>query len=160
MKKMYLLLVAIICFTGYCQGQPKMAAESFDTISFTDKDGTDYKLISMGDKVPRLFVNGSELSRKELEGYANMVDQLQKELFERQQKIRSEKSAQKGKDMDVLAKQLVADGILSSTEALTKLLLDEDNFIVNDKKQSWAALAKYIRLFSITSQNCYHFNTK
>lgn len=157
---MYFALMAIIFCTGYCQSQPQTTTDGFNSISFTATDGTNYKLIATGDKVPQLFVNGSELSRKELEGHASILDRLQKELFEKQQKMLYSNSAQKEKDMDRLMKQLVADGVLTNPESLTRLLLDEYNFIVNDKKQSWAALSKYKRLFSISSSHYYHFNTK
>lgn len=158
MKKMYLLLLACVCIAanGYCQSE----SDNPDTIIFKDKDDAVYKLISKGDRVPQLFVNGVEQSRKQLDKHAQVIDRLQRELDKKRAKQLQRNNAEKSDQMKKLISQLVADKILASATALTSLLLDPGNFIVNGKEQSWPLLEKYKTLFNVTSSNSYHFNYK
>jgi hypothetical protein len=160
MKAMIILLVSLTCFAGYIQGQSKTETDSFTSISFTASNGKHYKLISAGDMVPQLFINGLELSRREMEEHAVILNQLLKDLHMRQQKELSEINTQQEEQIKKLVNQLVADGIVASPESLTSLVLDKSSFIVNGKKQSWAALERYQQLFPNFALNYYHFNAK
>lgn len=57
---------------------------SSNTITTTAPDGTRYRVVAIGDKRPELYINDTLIFGPQLEKYSRLVDQMLRELWNRQ----------------------------------------------------------------------------
>jgi hypothetical protein len=157
MKKMMLLFFTFACI-ACTYGQPKAANDDPNSISYTDPAGTRYCLVSIGDKLPQLFVNGKELPAHRLEEYAGIVEKLQTQLWERQKKQGRQAQQDNDERVKAIVTSLVTDKVVNSAAALTSFRLDKDGFTVNGQKLSFEIFARYKTKFILSPDKLYLFN--
>ena len=59
---------------------------SSNTITTTGPDGTKYRIVAMGDRRPKFYVNGQLISGSEIEKYSELEGQMLRQLWDRQGK--------------------------------------------------------------------------
>lgn len=65
----------------------KPEEENFsNTITTTGTDGSKYRVVAIGDKRPKFYVNGQLISGQEIEKYSELMDQMLRQLWDRQRK--------------------------------------------------------------------------
>jgi len=159
MKKLFLFPLIIVCLCGYAQAQTPAKGADQNSISYTDTKGIMYRLISVGDMLPRLFINDKEISRDQMEQYAAITGKLQSELFERQKKQALQHNRENEALLGRIINDLVSQKIISSPAALTSLRLDINGFVVNGQKQSFDLYKQYKGKFITSADKVYRFNS-
>ncbi|MES2108138.1 MAG: hypothetical protein V4577_05300 [Bacteroidota bacterium] len=155
MKKLFLSTVIMVCLCGHINAQATPGDPN--SISYTEK-GVQYRLISIGDKLPRLFVNDKEIPAAQLERYSTIINKLQPELFERQKKQALLANRENEEVINKIVSDLVSQKVISSTAALTSLRLDVSSFMVNGQKQSFGLYTQYKNKFITSADKVYRFN--
>lgn len=61
-----------------------IASNYLNTVTTTVADGTRYKLVIIGDALPRLFVNNKQISSAQLPKYSDIIEKLAPILLQRQ----------------------------------------------------------------------------
>jgi hypothetical protein len=160
MKKIFLFLIAVTCLTECTQGQGqiKPAGDDPNTITYKDSGGTQYRLVSIGDQLPRLYINGKELPKSQLEDYAELIERLQAQLWARQKKAAAQNDRVRDEQMRQLVADLVREKIIGSSGDLTSLRLDSKGFTVNGKPQSFAVFSRYKAKYLPTAETVYEYN--
>jgi hypothetical protein len=64
--------------------KPAIASNYLNTVTTTAADGKRYKLIIIGDVLPRLFVNDKQVSSTQLTRYSDIIEKLKPILLQRQ----------------------------------------------------------------------------
>lgn len=70
--------------------KPVIQENYLNTVTTTDSDGIKYKLVIIGDLLPRFFVNNKQVNRNELGKYSYIIDRLMPILWQRQKLARME----------------------------------------------------------------------
>jgi hypothetical protein len=92
MKKILLILLIVFSLAGLVKGQENIRPAGKDTILYISKQGTRYKMIVIGDKIPELYVNNKKVGNEDLEQYSGIIGFLQQKLEERRHKAKYPKS--------------------------------------------------------------------
>ena len=159
MKKLFLFPLIISCLCGSANAQTQTSSTDPNSISLTDSKGIKYRLVSVGDMLPRLFVNDKEVGRELLEHYAAVTGKLQADLFERQKKQALLHNRENEELVNRIVNDLVSQKIISSPAALTSLKLDINGFIINGQKQSYGLYKQYKDKFLTSADKVYRFNS-
>ena len=64
--------------------KPAITSSYLNTVTTTAADGTRYKLIIIGDVLPRLLVNNKQVSSAQLTKYSDIIEKLTPILLQRQ----------------------------------------------------------------------------
>ena len=83
MKKLTITCFGIIMLCGITHGQTNKRQVAGDTIDYTAKAGSHYKMIVIGDKLPKLYVNNKKISRADMGQYDAIIGLLQQKLDDR-----------------------------------------------------------------------------
>jgi len=129
-----------------------------NTVASTGPDGTSYKLIQIGDLLPRLYVNGKLTPTNRLNGYAPELDKLNHLLGERQRKAARQNEARKSAQQQAIVNDLVKDGVVKSDRDVVSFRLTSAEFTVNDKKQSFVVFNRYAKKYINNDDRIYQFN--
>ncbi|HZY36116.1 MAG TPA: hypothetical protein VFE53_05680 [Mucilaginibacter sp.] len=157
MKKIFIAMLAVACFSVHARGQNTGVKTDPNAINLTDK-GNSYRLISIGDKLPRLFVNDREVPAARLNDYAPIIDKMQNELWTRQKKAGQISDAEKEQQVNNIVADLVSQKIILSAAALLSFRLDGGGFVVNGKKQAFDVYTRFKRKFITSPDKVYQFN--
>lgn len=156
------IILSAICAAWLCasaHGQTTAKSNDPNSVSYT-ADGTHYRLICVGDKVPQLFVNNMEIPAARLNDYTAIVAKLQAELFARQKTEAGKLSAENEKQLNQIVNDLVASKIVQSAGSLVSFRLDRGGFVVNGQKQSFAVFCRFKSKYALTGDQVYSFNEK
>jgi hypothetical protein len=157
MKKIFFAIVTIVCFSVQAKAQNNAAGTDPNAITIADK-GSTYRLISIRDKLPRLFVNDKEVRAAPLNDYAPVIDKMQNELWARQKKAAQIKNAADEQQVNNIVAELVSKKIIASINALVSFRLDGGSFVVNGKKQSFDVFTLFKHKFITSADKVYQFN--
>ena len=157
MKKILLLIVFIGCISGYVRAQSTARVTGPGTIKWADK-GVTYILISIGDKLPRLFVNNKEIPQAQLDSYSKVIEKLQEQLWgQEKQEAQTTDSENQQRESNIAA-AIVSEKLVASAGALPSFRLDEGGFMVNDKKQPFDVYTMFKKRFITSADKVYQFN--
>lgn len=70
--------------------KPVVQENYLNTVTTTDANGTKYKLVIIGDLLPRFFINNKRINTSELRKYSDIIDRLTPVLWQRQKEARME----------------------------------------------------------------------
>jgi len=70
--------------------KPAVALNYLNTVTSTGTDGTRYKLVIIGDVLPKLFVNNKQVSNARLTQYSDIIEKLTPILLQRQRKAQDQ----------------------------------------------------------------------
>ena len=157
MKKLFLLTLAAICFGISARAQDVSGAKDAGTITRAE-NGTSYRLVSIGDKLPRLFINNKEVPSAQLGAYGEIIGNLQNDLWARQRKQAQINNAENAQQLNKIAADLVSQKIVLSVNALFSFRLDSREFVVNGKKQPFDIFTRFKNKFIISPDKVYQFN--
>jgi len=157
MKKLFLLGLAAICFWVPANAQNVSGASDANTITRAE-NGTSYRLISIGDKLPRLFVNDKEVAAAQLDRYGKVIDRLQSELWAGQKKQAQMNDAEREQQVSKIVTDLISLKIIPSANALLSFRLDGGGFVVNGKRQPFDTFTRFKNKFITSPDKVYQFN--
>jgi hypothetical protein len=63
---------------------PAAEENYLNTVTTTGPDGTRYKLVQIGDKLPRLYVNSKLVQAEDMDRYGALIENLMPVLWQRQ----------------------------------------------------------------------------
>ena len=159
MKKIILPAISAVCLFAGASGLGH--AQTSDPISIScTKNGTTYRLICVGDMLPRLFVNAKEITPADMNNYAIIVSPLQAELLAWQKAAAQKCNADNERRLNELIHGMVTARIITSSTALVSFRLDRGGFIVNGQKQSFAVFNKFKTKYLLSEDKIYSFNDK
>ena len=150
-------MLAAACLSVGVKAQNKSVNTDPNAITWADK-GNSYRLISAGDKLPRLFVNEKEIPAVQLNGYAPVIDKMQNELWARQKKAAQLNEIENEQQVNNIVAELVSQKIIPSAGALISFRLDGGSFVVNGKKQSFDVYTRFKHKFITSPDKVYQFN--
>ena len=157
MKKILLLVMLAGCFSGNVQAQNGARVTGPGTIKWSEKGAT-YILISIGDKLPRLFVNNKEIPQAQLDSYSKVIEKLQQQLWgQEKQEAQTTDSENQQRESNIAA-AIVSEKLVASAGALLSFRLDEGGFMVNDKKQPFDVYTRFKKRFITSADKVYQFN--
>ncbi|MCO5947762.1 hypothetical protein [Mucilaginibacter flavidus] len=87
-----------------------------NTVASTGPDGTRFKLIQIGDLLPRLYVNGKLTPTNRLNDYAPLLDKLNHLLWAQQKKAASQNEARNSAQQQAIVNDLVKDGLVKKRQ--------------------------------------------
>ena len=157
MKKIFLWILFAGCFPGYVQAQNTAMVTGPGTIKWADKGAT-YLLISIGDKLPRLFVNNKEIPQAQLDSYSKVIEKLQQQLWGQEKQEARAVDSENQRCMNNIAGEIVAEKIITSAGALLSFRLDGSGFMVNGKKQPFNIYTRFKNKFITVADKVYQFN--
>jgi len=150
-------MLAAAYFSVHAKAQNKSVSTDPNAINWADKGNT-YRLISIGDKLPRFFVNDKEVPATRLNDYAPVIDKMQNELWARQKKAAQMNNAESGQKVNQIVAELVSQRIVPSANALISFRLDGGGFMVNGKKQPFDVFTRFKQKFINSPDKVYQFN--
>jgi len=157
MKKIFLWILFAGCFPGYVQAQNTAMVTGPGTIKWADKGAT-YLLISIGDKLPRLFVNNKEIPQGQLDSYSKVIEKLQQQLWAQQKQEAQISDSENQQCLNNIAAEIVSEKIIASTGALLSFRLDAHGFMVNGKQQPFTIYTRFKNKFITSIDKIYQFN--
>jgi len=157
MKKILLLVVLAGCFSGYAQAQNPAKVTGPGTIKWADKGAT-YILISIGDKLPRLFVNNKEIPQAQLDSYSKVIEKLQQQLWGQEKQEAPAKDSENQQCLNNIAGEIVSEKIIASAGSLLSFRLDAHSFMVNGKQQPFTIYTRFKNKFITSGDRVYQFN--
>jgi hypothetical protein len=129
-----------------------------NTITSTDTDGTKYKLVVIGDVLPKLYINGKSIKADELKNYGHIIDKLTLVLWQRQKEEDDKRNERFEKTRDAIASELVKSGLVKNLTNIESFLLSAKEFIVNDKNQSTEVFIRFKNNFITSTDQVFYFN--
>ncbi|HEX2683595.1 MAG TPA: hypothetical protein VHL77_06670, partial [Ferruginibacter sp.] len=133
-----------------------------NTVTTTDKDGTRYKYVSIGDKLPRFYVNDELMTRKKMNKYSDLISKLEAELWKRQadegKKREEELNATSSQKVSEIANDLIHEKLVAGKEQIASFRLTSNEFVVNGEKQSYETFTRYKNKYIKTPYDVYKFN--
>ena len=150
-------MLAAACLSVGAKAQNKSVSTDPNAITWADK-GNSYRLISIRDKLPRLFVNDKEIPAAHLSDYEPVIDKMQTELWARQKKAVRINDAEREEQVNNIVADLVSQKIIPSANALFSFRLDGGGFVVNGKKQPFDVYTRFKNKFINSPDKVYQFN--
>lgn len=106
----------------------------FNTASVEIK-GNVYKLVLIGDLVPRLTVDGMSIAKKQLRYYADIVDSLANVIWKRQTEESERRDAILENQKLKILNDLIEKSYFSNITAIKSFYLTSTQFLVNGQNQ-------------------------
>ena len=158
-----------LIFPGWALGQqptdvqmptsgPAIEETYLNTVTTTDTDGTKYKLVVIGDVLPKLYVNGKTIKADGLKNYSHVIEKLTFVLWKRQKEEADKRNERFGKTRDAIAGELVKAGLVKNLSGIVSFLLSSKKFIINDKDQSMDVFTKFKNDFITSTDQVFYFN--
>jgi beta-lactamase regulating signal transducer with metallopeptidase domain len=134
-----------------------------NTVTTTDKDGNRYKYVSIGDKMPRFYVNDELISKKKMNKYSDLISKLEAELWKRQEeegkKREEELSEGSSQKLSEIANDLIREKLVANKEQVASFRLTSNEFVVNGEKQPYETFARYKNKYIKSAYDVYKFNS-
>jgi hypothetical protein len=158
-----------IIYPGWALGQqstevkmpafrPAMEENYLNTVISTDTNGTKYKLVIIGDLLPKLYVNGKSIKADELKNYTFTIDRLTPLLWQRQKDEADKRNGRFEKARDAIAAELVMAGLVKNLASIKSFLLSANELLVNDKNQSLEVFIRFKNKFITSADQVFYFN--
>ncbi len=129
-----------------------------NTASTTGADGTKYKLVIIGDMLPKFYVNGQLLSRTEMEKYNEIIDKLTPVLWQRQKQAAEEQSKEISKITSAVLKELIDKHYYKDEASIESFLLSSKELIINKQRQSNEMFIYFWNKFGKSSDAFYYYD--
>jgi hypothetical protein len=159
MKKIFLFAICAGCLCTSAFGQNTLKTNDPNTISQII-GGTNYRLICVGDNIPRLYINGAEVATPSLNAYSEIITMLQAGLFTRQETAARKRDMENSEHLGEIVNDLISAKIIPSKDALNSFRLDQESFLVNGQKQSFTMFSRFKTKYLNTADKVYAFNDK
>jgi hypothetical protein len=139
---------------------PAPAAEENypNTITTNGPDGTRYKLVQIGDRLPKLFVNNKLVSAENLDRYGDLIGSLTLILRQRQKAAARQKGADETRQQDAIINDMVKDQLVKIPRDVLSFRLTANEMIVNGKAQSFPVFNRYMKKYIKNNDRVYQFN--
>lgn len=139
------------------QGQAE-AENYLNTVTTTGPDGKHYKLVQIGDRLPKLFVNSKLIKTEDLDRYASLIGSLTPVLFERQKATARQNDADAVKQQDAIINDMVKDQLVKTAKEVTSFRLTANELLVNGKAQPFSVFSRYMKKYIKDNDKVYQFN--
>lgn len=169
-KGLWLPLISL-CFTAASvSAQQVNAAVNFpspatdveenylNTITTTGPDGTQYKLVQIGDRLPKLFVNNKLIPTENLDRYTSLIESLTPILWQRQKTVAQQKEADEIRQQCAIINDMVKDQLIKTPKEVLSFRLTANEMIVNGKAQSFTVFSRYMKKYIKNNDRVYQFN--
>lgn len=137
---------------------PPVEENYLNTVTTTGPDGGHYKLVQIGDRLPKLYVNNKLITINDLDKYSSLIQSLNVMLWQRQKTAAKEKEAGMARQQVAIINDLVKDLIVKSAKDVLSFRLTANEFIVNGKVQSFATFSRYVKKYISSADTAYQFN--
>jgi hypothetical protein len=137
---------------------PTIEESYLNTVTSADVDGTKYKLIMVGDLLPKLYVNGRLINNNELNKYAEVIDKLTPILWQRQKQEAEKKNKAFVKTRDSIVNDLKNEPQFRKVNSIESFRLSEKEFIVNDSNQPFELFTRFKNKYIQSSDQVFFFN--
>ncbi len=137
---------------------PAAEENYLNTITTTGPDGTRYKLVQVGDRLPKLFVNNKPVPAENLGRYADLIGNLTPILWQRQKAVARQKDADETRQQEAIINDMVKDRLIQTPKDVLSFRLSANEMIVNGKPQSFAVFSRYTKKYIRSSDRAYQFN--
>lgn len=129
-----------------------------NTITTTGPDGVRYKLVQIGDRLPKLFVNNKLVRTEEMDRYGSLIQNLKPILWQRQKEAARERAAYDIHQQDAIINDILKDQLAKSSKDVLSFELSADDFIINGKTQSFSIFSRYMKKYIKNNDKVYQFN--
>ncbi len=129
-----------------------------NTVSTTGADGTKYKLVIIGDMLPKFYVNGQLLSHTEMEKYNEIIDKLTPVLWQRQKKAAEEQRKEISEITSAILKELINKHYYKDEASIVSFLLSSKELIINKQRQSNEMFIYFWNKFGKSSDAFYYYD--
>ena len=129
-----------------------------NTVTTTGADGTQYKLVQIGDDLPKFYVNNRLVAVNELDRYSSLIGRLQPVLWERQKASAQANRTDELSRQESIVNDLVTDHIVKAAVDVLSFRLTANGLIVNDKPQPYTLFERYAKKYIKNTGNVYTFN--
>jgi len=175
-KGWWLLLVSFGILSLSCSPQPaknrvaENTAVSFpaqargddenylNTVTATGPDGVKYKLVQIGDRLPKLYLNNKLVPAENLGRYATLISQLTPVLWHRQKEAAKQIEGNTAEKQVAIVNDLVKEGIIRTEKELLSFRLTANEFVVNGKNQSFTIFSRFMNKYIGSGDEVYQFN--
>jgi hypothetical protein len=137
---------------------PSIEETYLNTVSTTGADGTKYKLVVIGDMLPKFYINGQLLSRNEMEKYNEMIDKLTPVLWQRQKQVAEEQKKEISKITSAILKELIDKHYFKDEASVESFLLSSKELVINKHKQSNEMFIYFWNKFGESSDAFYYYD--
>jgi hypothetical protein len=166
MKKIKLLNMALgLVIAGSIsvfgqQGKPSSAIKEnyLNTASTVDANGTKYKLVLIGDLLPKLYVNNRPVSNNDLIRYNKTIEQLSAVIWQRQKLADEKKKVLFEKNTKAIINDLIKRGVVKNENDIVSFRLTAEGFVVNNKRISFGIFTYFKNKYTKSGDEVYYFN--
>ncbi len=137
---------------------PAVEENYLNTVTTTGPDGARYKLVQIGDRLPKLFVNNKLIPADNLDRYADLIGSLTPILWQRQKAAARQKDADETRQQDAIINDMVKDRLVKTPKDVLSFRLGANEMVVNGKPQSFAVFSRYMKKYIRNSDRAYQFN--
>ena len=139
---------------------PAAAVEEnyLNTVTTTGPDGTRYKLVQIGDRLPKLFVNNKLIATENLDRYAGLIESLTPILWQRQKETAWRKDVDEITQQEAIINDMVKDQLIKTPKDVVSFRLTANEMIVNGKAQSFPVFSRYMKKYIKNGDRAYQFN--
>lgn len=137
---------------------PSIEETYLNTVSTTGADGTKYKLVVIGDMVPKFYINGQLLSPNEMDKYNEMIDKLTPVLWQRQKQQAEEQRKEISKITSAILKELKDKHYFKGEASVESFLLSSKELFVNKQRQSNEMFIYFWNKFGKSSDAFYYYD--
>ncbi len=137
---------------------PTQKETPLNTVTTTGSDGTQYKLVQIGDNLPKFYVNSKLIPLDDIARYASLIDRLEPILWERQKNSAQQNKAKAIRQQDAIVSDLVKDQIVKNQGDIFSFRLTADELIVNGKAQPYSIFSRYMKKYIKNNASVYVFN--
>jgi hypothetical protein len=129
-----------------------------NTVTTKDTDGKTYKLVIIGDLLPKFYVSGNLISRSELAQYSSVIEKMTPVLWQRQKQADEEKNALFEKNIKAIVDELIQKGVFKNAADIRSIRLTENVFMVNDINLSFEVFSYFKKKYIKSSDEEFYFN--
>lgn len=129
-----------------------------NTVTTKDTDGKTYKLVIIGDLLPKFYVNGNLIPRNELAQYSSVIEKMTPVLWQRQKQADEEKNALFAKNMKTIVDELIQKGLFKNAADIRSIRLTENVFTVNDINLSFEVFSYFKKKYIKSSDEEFYYN--
>jgi hypothetical protein len=137
---------------------PSLEENYLNTVTTKGPDGVHYKLVQIGDRLPKLYVNNNLIATDDLGKYDALIQRLNTVLWQRQKTAAREKEADMAQQQEAIINELVKDHFIKSAKDVLSFRLTANDFMVNGKVQSFSTFSRYMKKYIRSNDNVYQFN--
>jgi len=129
-----------------------------NTVSTTGDDGTKYKLVIIGDMLPKFYVKGQLLSHTKMEKYNDIIDKLTPVIWQRQKQAAEEQRKDISKITSAILKELIDKHYFKDATSVESFLLSSKELVINKQRQSNEMFIFFWNKFGKSSDAFYYYD--